>query len=54
MGNEDRETIYRNIGSAKEVEELNREKSMRKVWEEKRITDSFSEKKRFFIVDEVW
>ena len=31
MGNEDRETIYRNIGSAEEVEELNWEKSMRKV-----------------------
>ena len=37
MGNEDRETIYRNIGGAKEVEEFNREKSMRK---EKRISDS--------------
>ena len=37
MGNEDRETIQRNIGGAKEVEELNREKSMRK---EKRISDS--------------
>ena len=37
MGSEDRETIYRKIGRAKEVEELNREKSMRK---EKKISDS--------------